>query len=61
MYRTSAASVRWLPGVRRRPRCPRPAGASGVSAKVTPNRGLVGGQSVTVSGRGLAVPPAGSP
>jgi hypothetical protein len=33
---------------------PLPAGASGVSVKVTPNRGLVDGQSVAISGRGLA-------
>ncbi len=37
------------------------AGASGVSAKVTPNRGLTGGQSVTVSGRGLDQSVAGKP
>ncbi len=30
-----------------------PAGASGVSAKVSPNHGLVNGQVVTVSGHGL--------
>lgn len=37
------------------------AGASGVSAKVTPNRGLVGSQAVTVSGRGLAQSAGGKP
>ena len=37
---------------------PLAAGASGISVRVTPNQGLVGGQSVTVSGRGLGKPPA---
>ena len=40
---------------------PLPAGASGVSVKVTPNRGLVNGQSVTISGRGLARTADGKP
>jgi hypothetical protein len=40
---------------------PLPAGASGVSVKVTPNRGLVDGQSVTISGRGLARTAGGKP
>jgi len=30
------------------------ASRSGVSVKITPNRGLVGGQTVTITGRGLA-------
>jgi hypothetical protein len=38
-----------------------PAGASGVSVKVNPNRGLVDGQSVTISGRGLARTAGGKP
>ncbi len=38
-----------------------PAGASGVSVHVTPSRGLVDGQTVTVSGRGLARTYAGKP
>ena len=37
----------WLAGTRRR------AGTAGLSVKVTPDRGLVNGQAVTVSGRGL--------
>jgi len=40
---------------------PPPAGASGVSAKVTPDRGLVDGQSVTISGHGLARTASGKP
>ncbi len=38
-----------------------PAGASGLSVRVTPSRGLVDGQVVTVSGRGLARTYAGKP
>ena len=38
-----------------------PAGASGLSVRVTPTRGLVDGQVVTVSGRGLARTYAGKP
>ena len=38
-----------------------PAGASGVSVHVSPSRGLVDGQTVTVSGRGLARTYAGKP
>ena len=38
-----------------------PAGASGLSVHVTPTRGLVDGQVVTVSGRGLARTYAGKP
>ena len=38
-----------------------PAGASGVSVHVTPTRGLVDGQTVTVSGHGLARTYAGKP
>jgi hypothetical protein len=38
-----------------------PAGASGLSVHVTPSRGLTAGQSVTVSGRGLARTYAGKP
>jgi hypothetical protein len=38
-----------------------PAGASGVSVHVTPTRGLMGGQTVTVSGHGLARTYAGKP
>ena len=40
---------------------PLPAGASGVSVKVTPNRGLVDGQTVTITGRGLARTADGKP
>ncbi len=40
---------------------PLPAGASGVSVKVTPNRGLVDDQSVAISGRGLARTADGKP
>jgi len=36
---------------------PAPAGAAGISVRVTPNQGLVSGQSVTVSGHGLGKPP----
>ncbi len=36
-------------------------GASGVSVKVTPNKGLVDGQTVTVTGRGLARSSDGKP
>ena len=32
---------------------PAPAGAAGIAVKVTPNRGLVDGETVTISGRGL--------
>jgi hypothetical protein len=32
---------------------PAPAGATGISVKVTPNRGLVDEETVTISGRGL--------
>jgi hypothetical protein len=35
--------------------------SSGISVKVTPNRGLVNGQSVTISGRGLARSAGGKP
>jgi hypothetical protein len=38
-----------------------PAGASGLSVHVTPSRGLVNHQTVTVSGRGLARTYAGKP
>jgi Neocarzinostatin family len=38
-----------------------PAGASGLSVRVSPSRGLVNGQSVTISGRGLARTYAGKP
>ena len=38
-----------------------PAGASGLSVRVTPSRGLVDRQVVTVSGRGLARTYAGKP
>ena len=38
-----------------------PAGASGLSVRVTPSRGLVDGQGVTVSGRGLPRTYAGKP
>jgi hypothetical protein len=38
-----------------------PAGASGVSVRVTPNQGLVDGQTVTVTGRGLTPTRDGSP
>ena len=38
-----------------------PAGASGVSVRVTPSRGLVERQGVTISGRGLARTYAGKP
>jgi hypothetical protein len=38
-----------------------PAGASGLSVHVSPSRGLVDGQGVTVSGRGLARTYAGKP
>ncbi len=37
------------------------AGASGISVKVTPNRGLVDGQTVTITGRGLARSSGGKP
>ena len=37
------------------------AGASGVSVKVTPNHGLVNGQTVTITGRGLARSANGKP
>ena len=41
---------------------PAPAGAAGISARVTPNQGLVSGQIVTVSGHGLGKPPgSGAP
>ena len=40
---------------------PLPAAASGVSVKVAPNRGLVNGQFVTISGRGLARTADGKP
>jgi hypothetical protein len=39
---------------------PAAAGTSGVSVKVTPDRGLVNGQVVTVSGRGLTHAASGS-
>jgi hypothetical protein len=38
-----------------------PAGASGLSVRVSPSRGLVDGQTVTVSGRNLARTYAGKP
>jgi hypothetical protein len=38
-----------------------PAGASGLAVRVTPSRGLVDGQGVTISGRGLARTYAGKP
>ena len=40
---------------------PPPAGASGFSVKVTPNRGLSNGQTVVVTARGLARTAAGKP
>jgi len=38
-----------------------PAGASGVSVKVAPSKGLVDGQSVTITGRGLSRSVDGKP
>ncbi len=40
---------------------PAPAGAAGLVVKVTPDQGLVPGQTVTVSGHGLPKSPKGSP
>lgn len=41
---------------------PAPAGASGISVRVSPNQGLVAGEVVTVTGHGLGRPPgSGSP
>ncbi len=37
------------------------ASRSGVSVKITPNHGLVGGQTVTITGRGLARTAGGKP
>ena len=37
------------------------AAASGISVKVSPDRGLVDGQTVTITGRGLARSPGGKP
>lgn len=42
------------------PAAPASAGTPGVSVKVTPDRGLVNGQVVTVSGRGLNHPGGGT-
>ena len=39
---------------------PAPAGAAGIAVKVTPNRGLVDGETVTISGRGLQDSSGGS-
>jgi hypothetical protein len=61
MHRTSAALTMLCLVCAAVLATPVAAGASGVSAKVTPNRGLVGGQSVTVSGRGLAQNAGGKP
>ncbi len=40
---------------------PAPAGAAGIAVKVTPNRGLVDEEIVTISGRGLQGSVGGSP
>jgi hypothetical protein len=65
MYRWRAAAVGVaclsLPGAVLAFLASSPAGASGLSVHVTPSRGLVNAQSVTVSGRGLARTYAGKP
>jgi hypothetical protein len=65
MYRWKAAAVGVaclsLPGAALVLLSASPAGASGLSVHVTPSRGLVDGQTVTVSGRGLARTSAGKP
>jgi hypothetical protein len=61
MYRTSAALTTLCLVSAAVLAVPVTAGASGISAKATPSRGLVAGQSVTVSGRGLAQSAGGKP
>ena len=61
MYRTSAALTVLCLVCAAVLAAPVAAGASGISAKVMPNRALVGGQSITVSGRGLAQSAGGKP
>ena len=62
MYRTLAAAVTLgcLIGAAALA-APTPAGASGLSVKVSPNRGLVNGQTVVITARGLARTAGGKP